>query len=151
MGGHSHIMLFAHGNDVLEKVSDALPIVLRRDHARLPDGKVLPVVLELQSFIRRTTSTGHSPVPPDRYHRPMMGNDLDAYLSRRALPARRLDRLGVTPDFHHGLLEAELQPDTGNSGRKYVCDSAECPAQVRNRDGALLLIRLNTVATAAAA
>jgi hypothetical protein len=25
-------------------------------------------------------------------------------LSRRALPARRLGRLGATPDFHHGLL-----------------------------------------------
>ena len=25
-------------------------------------------------------------------------------LGRRALPARRLARLGATPDFHHGLL-----------------------------------------------
>jgi hypothetical protein len=30
-------------------------------------------------------------------------------LSRRALPAGRLARLGATPDFHHGL----LVPDTG--------------------------------------
>jgi hypothetical protein len=28
-------------------------------------------------------------------------------LGRRALPARRLARLGATPDFHHGLLEAQ--------------------------------------------
>ena len=27
-------------------------------------------------------------------------------LSRRALPAGRLARLGATPDFHHGLLAA---------------------------------------------
>jgi len=26
-------------------------------------------------------------------------------LSRRALPAGRLARLGATPDFHHGLLD----------------------------------------------
>ena len=80
MDGHPHIMLFAHGNDLLEKVSDALPVILRRDYARLPHGKVFPVVLELESFIRRTASTWHFPVTPDRYHRPMMGNDLDAHL-----------------------------------------------------------------------
>jgi hypothetical protein len=32
-------------------------------------------------------------------------------LSRRALPARRLARLGATPDFHHGLLaKLRLKP-----------------------------------------
>src|SRR5580765_1276035 len=29
-------------------------------------------------------------------------------LGRRALPSRRLARLGATPDFHHGLLSAVL-------------------------------------------
>ena len=32
-------------------------------------------------------------------------------LSRRALPAGRLARLGATPDFHHGLLTGAFPPD----------------------------------------
>src|SRR5438128_5980734 len=34
-------------------------------------------------------------------------------LSRRALPAGRLARLGATPDFHHGLLARDLDGGFG--------------------------------------
>src|SRR5438128_11837546 len=33
-------------------------------------------------------------------------------LGRRALPSRRLARLGATPDFHHGLLALEADLET---------------------------------------
>src|SRR6266851_6418895 len=36
-------------------------------------------------------------------------------LSRRALPAGRLARLGATPDFHHGLLSPSDDPRLENS------------------------------------
>ena len=51
-------------------------------------------------------------------------------LGRRALPARRLTRLGATPDFHHGLLAA------GHSGVGGGPDAA-----------APLTIRVDVIAT----
>ena len=39
-------------------------------------------------------------------------------LGRRALPARRLTRLGATPDFHHGLLSDEQRREAGCPARK---------------------------------
>ena len=51
MGGHAHIVLLAHGNDVLQKVCDALPVVVLTRRRPLPHGQVFPVGLELERFV----------------------------------------------------------------------------------------------------
>src|SRR5207247_4238708 len=48
-------------------------------------------------------------------------------LSRRALPAGRLARLGATPDFHHGLL-------TGGAGSRTPLGAIRLFLEMRARD-----------------
>ena len=62
---------------------------------------------------RRLAARGESPLAFDE--REILAacvappSNTGGILSRRALPARRLARLGATPDFHHGLLGFDLR------------------------------------------
>ena len=67
-----------------------------------------------RGIMRRTTVAGdwqsvvkvrlHSTSDASSQPALLLLTSTDRILSRRALPTRRLARLGATPDFHHGLL-----------------------------------------------
>src|SRR5712691_5870065 len=78
----------------------------------------VPVTSVVSGFSRtvicRLTARGESLAAFDERCIPASGvappSNTPGILSRRALPAGRLARLGATPDFHHGLLQAPRRP-----------------------------------------
>src|ERR1019366_5263082 len=80
MSTHLHIVLLADGYDLLEKVGDALPIVVGADSACPSHRQVSPILLKLKRTISDTTSSGFMRVSPNWDYSPMMGYDLHTYL-----------------------------------------------------------------------
>src|SRR5206468_2246050 len=68
-------------------------------------------------------------------------------LSRRALPAGRLARLGATPDFHHGLLASSRR---GRSRRSRICASCFFGATTEKTPQVLAQAGLGNLTTATA-
>ncbi len=111
MAGHSHSVLLGYRDHFLEEIGDALPVVLGADLARLAYGQILPVVLELEGGVGDSASSGSLLISPDRYDRPVVGDDLDADLGcllnvpedavQLTVPLRTLaegDIVGAHPD-----------------------------------------------------
>jgi hypothetical protein len=64
----------------MEKMRDALPVIVRANSTRLPYGQILPIVLELKSGIGDSSASFYLRVSPDWYYGPMMSDYLYAHL-----------------------------------------------------------------------
>jgi hypothetical protein len=80
MGGHLYVVLPAHGNHLLEKMRDTLPVIVGGNSTRLSYRQILPIVLELKSGVGDSTASLHLRVSPYWYYGPMMSDYLYAYL-----------------------------------------------------------------------
>ena len=79
MAGHFDVIFLGHGYDVFKEMGDPFPVIVGSNPARFSHGQISPVVFELEPGIGHAASTGHSPVSPNRYRSPMIGDDLNVY------------------------------------------------------------------------
>src|SRR4051812_38420040 len=63
VGGHLHVILFANGNYFVKEIGDPLPIIFGADFTCLSYRQVLPVVLQLKSFVGCSAPAGSPGVP----------------------------------------------------------------------------------------
>src|SRR6266849_1302647 len=75
---HSDVILFGGGNDLFQKVRDALPIVLMGYSAFVSNRNILPIIFQLERIARGASAPSGLPVPAIRNHFTVIGNDFHA-------------------------------------------------------------------------
>src|SRR5580700_6307420 len=74
-------MLFGGGNDLFQKVRDALPIVFMGDSTFVPHRDTFPIILQLERIADDASASSGLPVPAIWDHFTVIGNKFHANLS----------------------------------------------------------------------
>src|SRR6266849_226452 len=75
-------MLFGRGNDLFQKVGDALPIVIMGYSAFVSHRNILPIIFQLERIAGRASASSGLAVPAIRDHLTVIGNNFHTDLRR---------------------------------------------------------------------